>query len=210
MAAPVIVCPACTKKFRGKEGLEGKRIKCPLCTTPFVVTSEQIKAGAGQPKGKATPTLQRVTWTKDDEDSTAYQLGKFDIRPRCPNCANLMESEEAIVCLFCGYNTQTRQWGNTLRTTSVTGGQHFVYLLPGLMFALMLLIFIVGILMFCNDLPGLVTNTWAWFFDHESMRMWIVGIALCFMWVFGWLSVKRLVLYPKPKEREKETTSRSR
>ena len=216
MAAPVITCPACTKKFKGKEGLEGKRIKCPLCATPFVVTSEQIKAGAatqakagGAAQSKpVVGTHQRVTWNKEDEDSTGYKLGQFDLRARCPNCANLMESEEAVVCVFCGYNTQTRTWGATVRTMSVTGGQHFVYLLPGMMFFLLLIIFVVGILLFCLELPPLVVgSSWMWIFDHESLRMWIIGASLFFMFAFGYLSVKRLVLYPKPQEIEKPSNA---
>src|SRR5262245_22810317 len=108
MAAPIITCPACTKKFKGKEGLQGKRIKCPLCATPFVVTAEQLKGKGGAKAAGQAKTHQRVTWNKEDDDSTGYQLGEFDLRARCPNCANLLESEDAIICLFCGYNTQTR------------------------------------------------------------------------------------------------------
>lgn len=214
MAAPIITCPACTKKFKGKEGLEGKRIKCPLCATPFVVTAEQVKAGAaaqakgGAPAGgQAKPDMakhQRVSWNKEDDDNRGYKLGEFDLRPRCPNCANLMESEEAVVCVFCGYNTQTRTWGKTIKTTGITGGQHFVYLLPGLIFLFLLITSIVGLLYFCLELPPLVVGTWAWFFDHESMRMWIIGLSLAFMYAFGWLAVRRLMLNPKPKEIEKE------
>ena len=222
MAAPVITCPACTKKFKGKDGLEGKRIKCPLCATPFVVTSEQIKAGAPaggkdggpiklQDEKTAAPSMmkhQRVSWNKEDEDHTAYKLGQFDLRARCPNCANLMESEEAIICVFCGYNTQTRTWGSTVRTTSVTAGQHILHLLPGVMFFLLLIIFVVGILMFCLDLPPYVVgSSWAWVFDHESLRMWTIGISLFFMWAFGYLTVKRLVLNPKPQELEKASNA---
>ena len=221
MAAPIITCPACTKKFKGKEGLEGKRIKCPLCTTPFVVTAEQLKGGsAGQAKGgPSKPTAakgpdmakhQRVSWNKEDEDSTGYQLGEFDLRARCPNCANLMESEDAVVCLFCGYNTLTRTWGSTVKTMGITAGQHFVYLLPGIVFLLLLITFLVGLLFFCLELPPLVLGTWASFFDHESMRMWIIGLALAFMWAFGLLTVRRLVLHPKPKEIVKESTARDR
>ncbi len=209
MAAPIITCPACTKKFKGKDGLEGKRIKCPLCATPFVVTAEQLKSG-GQAKGGAKKPgdqakgHQRVSWNKEDDDSTGYQLGEFDVRPRCPNCANLLESEEAVICLFCGYNTQTRTWGQTVKATAITGGQHFVYLLPGLIFLLLLILFIIGLLFFCLEQPPLVAGTWAWFFDHESMRMWIIGISLGFMYAFGWLAVRRLMLNPRPKEIEKE------
>ena len=217
MAAPIIACPACTKKFKGKEGLTGKRIKCPLCTTPFVVTAEHLQSGKAKADApvkvqadKQASAKARVTWNKEDENSEGYKLGQFDLRARCPNCANLMESEEAIVCVFCGYNTQTRTWGATINAMSITGGQHFVHLIPGLSFLLLLIVFAVGLLFFCLELPPLVVGTWAEFFDHESMRMWIIGIALAFMWAFGMLTVRRLVLNPKPKEIEKEKTAKDK
>jgi hypothetical protein len=212
MAAPIITCPACTKKFKAKEGLEGKRIKCPLCATPFVVPAltEQAKAGGAGAKGKAaadapsTAKQQRVSWNAEDDNRDPYKLGEFDLRPRCPNCANLMESKEAVVCVFCGYNTQTREWGKTVKTVSVTGGQHFMHMLPGLIFLTVLLVFMYGLLYFSLELPRYVVDTWASFLDHESMRMWIIGILLAFMWVFGTIGYKRLVINPKPAERVKE------
>jgi hypothetical protein len=216
MAAPIITCPACTKKFKGKEGIEGKRIKCPLCSTPFVVPADggaQVKAGPGKEgsfqlkqQAEAAPAQghQRVVWTKEDEDGTPYQMGEFDESPRCPNCAKLLEHAKAVICLHCGYNTQTREWGQTVRAMSVTGGQHFVHLLPGFFFLFMLLLLIVGILFFSINLPPIIAGTWASFLDHESMRMWIILVAMAAMWAFGTLAFRRLVLYPKPKEKQKE------
>jgi hypothetical protein len=227
MAAPIITCPACTKKFKGKEGLEGKRIKCPLCATPFVVpggAAEQVKAGAPEPKVKksggdlpiklqeeegtapaAQKPQQRVTWDAADDNKDPYKLGDFDLRSRCPNCANLMASEDAVICVFCGYNTQTREWGQTVKAVAVTPGQHFLHLLPGLIFALMLVIFTYGLLFFCLELPRFVLGvSWAEWLDHESVRMWIIGISLAFMWAFATIAYRRLLINPKPKEREKQ------
>jgi hypothetical protein len=216
MAAPIITCPACTKKFKGKEGIQGKRIKCPLCSTPFVVPADggaQVKAGPATEGGiqlkKEAPTAQaqghqRVVWTKEDDDGTPYKMGEFDERPRCPNCANLLEHSKAVICLYCGYNTQTREWGQTVKAMSVTGGQHFAHLLPGIFFLFMLILFIVGILFFSLELPAMVAGTWADKLDHESVRMWTILLALMFMWAFGLLAFRRLVLNPKPKEKEKD------
>lgn len=220
MAAPIITCPACTKKFRGKEGITGKRIKCPLCATPFVVSeavAAQAKVDADAESGDgpgfqlkaeeatAKPLKkERVTWDKEDENSNPYALGQFEDFPRCPNCANRLDHAKAVICLHCGYNTQTREWGKTVKTMGVTGAQHVAHLLPGIFFLIMLMLFIYGILFFALSLPPLVVNTWAWFFDHESMRMWIIGLLLLFMWAFGMLAFRRLVINPKPKEKEKQ------
>ncbi len=227
MAAPIITCPACTKKFKGKEGLEGKRIKCPLCATPFVVpgaASGQVKVGAADPQAKkgegdegpiklqeetegpaSHKPQQRVSWDDADDNKDPYKLGDFDLRARCPNCANLMASEDAVICVFCGYNTQTRQWGQTIKAVAVTPGQHFLHLLPGLIFFVMFLLFTYGLLFFCLQLPRYVQDvSWADWMDHESVRFWVIAIALLFMWVFAVISYRRLLVNPKPKEREKQ------
>src|SRR5262245_6902140 len=59
MASAVITCPKCVKKFKGRDDLAGKKIKCPFCAHPFVVpkgtaqTAIQApaKQGATQPGG---------------------------------------------------------------------------------------------------------------------------------------------------------------
>src|SRR5262249_12001216 len=47
---------------------------------------------------------------QDDEDegihANPYGVTTLDLTPRCPHCANEMVSEEAIICVYCGYNTQ--------------------------------------------------------------------------------------------------------
>ena len=59
--SPIITCPECRKKFKGKPGLEGKKIKCPLCTKPFVVagekTEEPIKMATAPEAIKSAHTL---------------------------------------------------------------------------------------------------------------------------------------------------------
>ena len=42
-----------------------------------------------------------------------------------------MEDAEAIICLTCGYNTQTRTQGRTEKTIANTGGDYVLWLLPG-------------------------------------------------------------------------------
>ena len=38
---------------------------------------------------------ERAGWNKEDDNQDPYKLGDFDLRTRCPNCANLMETDEA-------------------------------------------------------------------------------------------------------------------
>ena len=44
---------------------------------------------------------------------------------RCPHCTKELEPG-AIICLWCGYNTQTRVLGQTTKTVEKTGGEHFL------------------------------------------------------------------------------------
>jgi hypothetical protein len=205
--SPIITCPECNKKFKGKGDLEGKKIKCPFCAKPFQVPAKDEKAApaaapaaAAASSGPAKPT----TWDEDDENSDPYAVTTLDVRARCPNCANPMESEKAVVCLTCGYNTMTRQWGKTERVYSVTGNEHFMHLLPGLICALVIVIFVVLLFFFSLVLPPMVEKTWAQFLDHESMRLWISSSILTTCWALGMFCFKRLIINPKPAEEEKE------
>src|SRR6516225_3042956 len=134
-ARTIITCPECNKKFKGKEDLHGKKIRCPFCKEPFVVADAEEddehatipprgsgKGAAKKADGKAPAALPAGRESDDefDQASNPYGVTKLDLAPRCPNCANEMESEEAVVCLFCGYNTLTRTWGKTKKVFALT------------------------------------------------------------------------------------------
>src|SRR5271165_804054 len=109
--SPIITCPECRKKFKGKENLVGKRIKCPLCATPFVVPGEKnedatkpaaVAAENSAPAAESKPPLAFANDDDEEKDQPkSYGVTELDIAPRCPNCANLMENEKAFICLFC-------------------------------------------------------------------------------------------------------------
>src|SRR5947207_737731 len=100
MAAPAsISCPSCAKKFKGRPELAGKKIKCPGCGSPFIVPQQ---AEAPQPKPAAVAAANARA---PDDEANPYGITTIDLSARCPNCANKMESEDAIICLHCGYNT---------------------------------------------------------------------------------------------------------
>src|SRR5262245_16834004 len=184
---PVISCPECSKKFRGKGDLAGKRIRCPLCSHVFVVPAQS--AAAAEP---------RRSFIEEDEGKDPYAVRELDLRPRCPNCANLMADEKAFVCIYCGYNTLTRELGKTEISVGHTGGEHFHHLLPGLC-ALGGILFICLLLLFYAMIfPGLVRGSWAEFLDHESMRLWFTVPMLGVIWTLGFFAFRRLVLSPLP------------
>src|SRR5262245_44499307 len=120
MASPVITCPECQKQFKGKGDLQGKKIRCPFCREPFTVPVVEEERPAAKPAAKkpaakaAAKSASAKQMAGDDDDNpNPYGITQLDIAPRCPNCANEMESEEAVICLYCGYNTLTRTWGKT-------------------------------------------------------------------------------------------------
>ena len=57
----------------------------------------------------------------DEEDANPYGVTALDTAPRCPDCANEMESEDAIICLHCGYNSRTRVKIEARAVDDVTG-----------------------------------------------------------------------------------------
>jgi hypothetical protein len=129
----------------------------------------------------------------------------LDIAARCPHCANVMESEDAIICLFCGYNTQTRMLGATKKVVAKSGGEHFMWLLPGFACLVGIIIFMNLDIFFCLLLPDIVRNESGWnLLDHESMRLWTVITSLFAIWGLGYFAYKRLIMNPVPPEREKD------
>lgn len=215
-AVPPIVCPKCNKGFKGNPKLYGKRIRCRACDNAFVVRppmpgEEEDKKQMLRKEEKAPPIPAPAQASipleeeEDDADSNPYGITTLDITPRCPNCANEMESADAIVCLFCGYNTMTRTWGKTEKVYETTWGDQLWWLAPGI-FCLFLIIFqIVAAVYYCVVWPTSVMGDgwWEWT-AHESLRMWVVVSGLFEMWALGYFCYSRFIMHPTPPEKKKE------
>jgi DNA-directed RNA polymerase subunit RPC12/RpoP len=218
--ATAITCPECNKKFKGKEDLNGKKIRCPFCKEPFVVSFSQAKdsarAGAkvaakekkaeAPPPAKAPePPPQTSPAGNDDEDGgNPYGVTDLDLTYRCPHCTKPMKDEQAVVCIYCGYNTLTREHGHTEKIEEDTFGERFMWLLPGLVGALFVVLLVLYMIYFSIQLPVAIRGSWAELFDHESMRMWNAAISLILIWGMGFFAFKRLVLNPKPPPKVKD------
>jgi DNA-directed RNA polymerase subunit RPC12/RpoP len=212
----IIACPECKKKFKGRDDLEGKNIKCPSCGNRFIVKG--IVPGkadsAAKPNPKAGPTAPPIAPVKsqkkailddEDEDPNPYGVTALDVAPRCPHCASPMADDEATICLNCGYNTLTRQMGTVTKLIAHTGSERFMWLFPGIVCLVVLFIFINLDIIFCLLLPGLVKGSWAaWVVDAEAARMWVVIVSLFIIWALGHFAFWRLVLNPIPPEKLKD------
>lgn len=198
---PVIACPSCHKKFKGKSDLSGKRIKCPFCATPFQVPNAQIPVAAAHtpppiPEARANP------FDDEEDDKNPYGVSDVDIAPRCPNCAQLMESSKAFICKFCGYNTLTRELGKTVKVVSHTFGERFVYLLPAMLGFVFIVLQTVAMIFYCVIVPTwAVPDSWWAYADAESLRLWLVSFSLFDIWPVGIFIFKRFVLNPTPPDK---------
>lgn len=196
--SPVITCPECKKKFKGKGNLEGKKIKCPLCAKMIIVPT-----AAKSEAVKEAPAPPPPAHDDDEAGGKGYGITTLDIAPRCPNCAQLMADEKAFICLYCGYNTMTREVGKTEKLMSHTAGERFKHLLPGIISLMVAYTFIIGLTYFSVVLPENLGKGSLKFLDHESLRIWFTLISLSFMWGCGLFAYKRLIVNPTPEAKKK-------
>jgi hypothetical protein len=203
---PAITCPHCEKTFRPKADIGGRRIKCPFCTEPFVVpggpsTAIQEKSRASGEAGAAPQLAGAAVGGDGEENDNPYGVTHLDLAPRCPNCANEMESRDAVVCLICGYNTLTREWGKTEKLIGTSWGRHFLYLLPGFLAVFCLLGWLIDQMFYSVYLPYIVAGSgWLSWMDYEGLRMWGTMLSLGVIFWLGRYAYRRFVVKPLPDE----------
>ncbi len=215
--ALVVTCPECEKKFKPKSDVRGKKIKCPFCTSPFVVPAgrngkpskakaEAAKAAKDEPEAKPPePAPPAPPAPQDDDEFNAgdnpYGVKNVELVPRCLNCTHEMGTHD-IICLSCGYNTLTRQWGKTEKTYGNTTGRHLLYLLPAIGAAAFIVFAILFLIFYGTVAPYLLDGTFLWWLDSEAMRMWCAVIVLGWIFGGGAFCMKKFIEKPKPDEIE--------
>jgi hypothetical protein len=214
----VVSCPECDKKFKAREDARGKKMRCPACAAVFVVQELKIDEGGrvpAKPAAKpaapaAAPAPAPAAAPKpgavfDDDENTdnPYGLGYLDLRPRCPSCANEMQSADAVICLFCGYNTQTRMIGVTKKVVETTHTDRLQHLLPGMGLIAGILTLLALNVAFVFGLPAATRGSefWSWF-TNEPSKLWVTLLMLAAMWAMGQFAYKRLLIEPTPDEVE--------
>jgi DNA-directed RNA polymerase subunit M/transcription elongation factor TFIIS len=200
-------CPDCEKEIKAPAEIEGKKIRCKACGATFTAKSQSVKAAKAPKAAPAKPAEPPKKQIDDDleADPNPYGVDKLDLTPRCPHCAAEMESEDSVICLSCGYNTSTRMRVESRRIHRTTGGDIFLWLLPGIICAIMVFV-MIGFIVFLFVSLGAVLegneNAW-WAFGPRAMKLWGTIFSLFVIFFCARFAIKRLILHPKPPEREK-------
>lgn len=209
-AAVVVTCPECKKKFKPKTDVRGKKIKCPFCKEPFVVPggkdanpdkpeADQETAVQAKP-GEVKPAEAAVDKSEYEADPNPYGVTNVELVPRCPNCTTEMGPHD-IICLECGYNTLTRQWGKTTKVAGLTWGRHLKYLAAPLAAAFFSLCCLIDTIWFTTVLPFTVGEEgWMASGNSEASRMWTTVIRLGWLWSAGIYLFKKFIEKPRPDD----------
>jgi len=203
-----ITCPECKKVIAVPPDLLGKKVRCKGCSKVFAAEKP------APPRETAKPAEQdkkkQQAGDDPDDDGKAYGMHDMILQARCPNCAKELSSEDAVLCIFCGYNNLTRQIAQTRKTYDITGSDIFFWNLPGIIgFIICLilltfnLIYMIKIDEWCSPEEGKTDSPWFGFLAHGSIKLWLYIFSGFILFVVGKFSFIRLVYENKPKEEEK-------
>jgi predicted Zn finger-like uncharacterized protein len=202
MASTITIkCPECEKQMKVSAEVIGKKIRCKACGTVF-------PAKAGAPAAAAKAAAKKKPPAKkddDDEDANPYGVTEDTFVPRCPQCANEMESREAVICLFCGYNLETREKARMRKIREVTGWDKFKWWLPGIACVLAVIIMITGDILYCVFATDWIDqDAWYSFLSGQGIKMWMVIPTIFLIYYASKFAIRRLVFnYTVPEVEER-------
>jgi DNA-directed RNA polymerase subunit RPC12/RpoP len=215
MAATLpISCPECGKQMQVRADLEGKKIRCKDCGQVFPVRSSAIKKpsaapparkAAAAPPAKAPARPARKQLRDDEEENqNPYEITETETSHRCPHCAAEFESEDAIICLSCGYNVETRDHIKIVKTVENTGSDQFLWLLPGILCVLAIFALIFLDLFWWLILPEMFEeDDPIQFIASAPITLWIVVMSLFGIFYAGRFAIRRLILNHTAPEKVK-------
>ena len=175
----VIACPECSKQVKVSDEHVGKKVRCKGCGEVFPVKAPAAAAAAPktkaapqptQAKSKATqavpPEAPSAPKTDEEYDPNKYTLVKSDdTLPRCPFCAQQMESHEARICLHCGYDTVKRGRPEVKQIYAPSAVEIFLWLLPAILAVLFMIGMWVWYLFFWDLIVDWLDDSW---FEDEK------------------------------------------
>jgi hypothetical protein len=145
---PITVACQCGAKFAAKDELAGKAVKCPKCSQPLKIpggAAASPSAPASKAAPKATPAktaTQPKAPTKPANPSpptpapaSASAVGSIldeiglvgsKTGVKCPKCQGDMQPG-AVICIACGFNTQTGKQLTTYSDAAATAKREAIY-----------------------------------------------------------------------------------
>ena len=201
-AALLVVCSGCQTRYQVPPVLAGKKIRCKNCGG--VIPVPRVAATA-KPVAKATPKPQTADAPAPKAEEwgqiTAYEVITEKDKPRCPHCAHDMDEGE-IVCLNCGYNTMTRERLPAQVLEPVTGSDYFMWLLPGIICAVLALFSLFMLQSIFTRFPYLEFLDWMYFdrLENKAIPSYMAIFFIMDIWGLSYFAVKRLILNPHPPD----------
>lgn len=166
--------------------------------TPYSFLEPTAEPAAKPPPPPAVPAALST--------ATPYGVSELKLDPRCPHCAKELPSEEAVVCLHCGYNNRTRTFVKTRVVYETTAGDRFRWRLPG--FACVAVI--IGLVLFdvwyvwgLDEMWKSMDETWPASFSG-GLKLYGVVMSLAGMFFAGKFAIRRLIFERNPPEVEKK------
>jgi DNA-directed RNA polymerase subunit M/transcription elongation factor TFIIS len=192
-----IICPECEKSIKAPEDIVGKKIRCKGCGETFT---------AKAPKGGKPVKRAAAKKDENEEEEGSYGVTEEYLGPRCPDCANAMEEGE-VICLHCGYNTITREKPKQRKVRETTGGDIFLWLLPGIFCVLLIIGLITAQLMYIllidmDTFGG--EDAWLAVLGGPALKVWSTVFTLFMIFAAGSFAVKRLIFDNTPPEIEEK------
>ncbi|MGL4554504.1 MAG: hypothetical protein ACRC33_25350 [Gemmataceae bacterium] len=221
-ASITVVCPECDKEMKAPAEAEGKKIRCKGCGQTFValVEIDEVEEAPAKKKPAAKPPEPKKPEAKkpepkkpgaDDEDANPYGMTFEDLSARCPECANQMESEDAVICLYCGFNTYTRERSRTRKVKDISGFDVFWWLLPGIASAIATISMIAWIIIHWGPLqswmgldPEKDKESWAFLAVALYTKLWTTIPLLFLIYSAGRFAISRLIFNNRPPEVEEK------
>ncbi|MFN4261566.1 MAG: hypothetical protein ACK4RK_19965 [Gemmataceae bacterium] len=183
-------CPKCNKSIKAPAEYEGKKIRCKGCSHAFVLTAQSAK-----------PADSSKLFDDEDEGPPLYTLAEKETKRQCPQCSLILDPPDAVICLHCGFNLQTREKLSVRVTVETTTQDRIMWLLPGAVCAVLVVILIVLDVAYYLWEPKPHTY-YAWL-GHGSLKLWAIIISLFFMFFAGRFAIKRLIFDSEPPEKVK-------
>lgn len=195
MANPIVVeCPQCHKQIKAPAELEGKRIKCKACGQAFAVQA-----------APAAPTAAKPPAADDDEGPAGpYGFKEIKLKARCPECAKELPTEDTVICINCGYNMKTRVRTHIKKTVNITSSDRFMWLLPGYLCILGIVVLIILDLLYWlwkPDADEMARSNWAWL-SYGGFKVWGIVASVALIIVLATFAYKRLLVNNEPPEIE--------